>query len=154
MTQKMVLIPYVKYERLIKDNGKSEAIVEECPSSDSLDEDIILAMIPSNLHSRVKSLLSTLSTFLCWNKNGEIYLNEHSVTGSHIADLLRACVYNYKNCEQFTGMDDFCKILAQNNVPLTLFGNVKLRSKIEMYRCKRNSCENQDAINSMRWISL
>ena len=160
MNKKMVLIPYDKYERLM--SNKDEALGEESKENDKLDTDVILAMMPPNLHSRARSLLSVINNIVKWNQHGEIYDQDVCIEGSHIADLTRATLYNYKGCQNYVGMDKFCNILAVNNVPLTLCSNVDVRRKVEDMKCyKQMSCNKtkpcitgRKEVDKRTWISL
>ena len=81
-----------------------------CPQ---MDTDIILSLIPVKLKSRPELLLSHLSNILKWNNNGELVNGGSVIQNSHVADLLRACLYTFKAFDKFRGIDEFCQILSE-----------------------------------------
>lgn len=153
MSKKMVLIPYERYERLLKN------VDEPCVTSDGdhtsddlggLKDDIVLAMLPKHLQTRAIALLSALNGCVKLNEQGELIDSDNScIEGSHITDLIRATLYNYKHGHRFTGLDDFCRILAFRNIPLSLCTNVDIRARVQ-----RLKADKKPERTTKTWISL
>jgi len=125
---KMVLIPKDKYDRLV---NKEMGPTPNTPCHTRLNEDIILTFLNPRHKTRGQALLNHLSEVMDWNDKGEIIYQNNCVAGSHIADLLKACLHHYKDYENFEGMNTFCSILKDSNIPLTAISNAELRHKID-----------------------
>ena len=143
---KMVLLPIDRYERLIKSKQPSSETGAPCPQFERLGHDIILTFVSPRFKSRAQTLINLLSEFMDWNDKGEIMQGDKCVPGSHIADLLRACLHNYKDYHRFEGMEIFCDIMSRSNIPLTVLGNMELRHKIEKMK--------HDKPKDRKWVSL
>ena len=118
-------------KQIVKDICKDEVLVK-CEdvklvkqTERSLDKDIILLFMPLIFKTRAKALL-TLDC-IQWDNNGRLLYQGEYITGSQITDLIKACLHEYKDYDRFVGMEQFCKLLAENNVPLTMIANLKLR---------------------------
>ena len=148
MTQ-MVLIPKDKYERLVN-RGETSAKTEH--EHHRLNEDIILTFLNPRHKIRGQTLLNTLANVIDWNYKGEIISQNECVPGSHIADLLKACLHHYKDYERFEGLTEFCTALKESNIPLTLIGNAHLRHTIETY--KGTQPKITSPMHKKQWISL
>ena len=155
-TKKCVLVPFEKYERMIKtshresdknptpvanlveDSSPSRIIDDKLrlPTEKSLDkipeEDIVQHMSKS-LRSHAKILLRFIdkNSKLDWNSKGELTVDGRSIPNSHITDLLKDALVRYKNFQP-TGIDEFYSHLS--NIPLTLIRNPQRRSLIQRGR--------------------
>ena len=144
MIRQMVLIPIDRYERLVQKDRINE---QRDVSVSKLSDDVILSFMPPKVKAKAQSLLTLLSDVITWNASGEISQDNgnHFIPNSNIADLIRICLNNYKNFNKFIGIDTFCKIITDNNVPLTLLSNCELRSKIESLK---------GGARNVSWLSL
>ena len=135
-----------------------------CDPHDRLSKDVIYTFIPSKLKSRASTLLGSLDAVLNWNKKGEIMFDNQTVELSHIADLLKICLYNYKQFQPI-GFRCFCNILAKHNIPMSLISNQSVRNEIEKIRnsfdTKSEQIQNDSVVSSCtpntknsNWISL
>ena len=144
MIRQMVLLPLERYERLVQREERHQRTNVPLPI---LSEDVILSFMPIKVKEKAQSLLKLLSDVISWNESGEIscgHTNEF-IPNSNIADLVRICLNNYKNFDKFIGIDSFCQVLADKNVPLTLLNNYDLRNKIESLK---------GVIKKDTWLSL
>ena len=148
MTQKKILIPFEKYERLMKlavrasrgeetkmDNNPIQPTVElELQygegEEEQLREEDILSSIPKVQRSRVKAVLIHIrnSKILRWNERGEIIYKNQLIPHSHIIDLLKDSQRQYKNFNP-TGLKEFYSALEESNVPKALISNLNRREK-------------------------
>ena len=132
-TQKMVLVPLEKYERMksarverMEPKGVQimvEEVQDEQPQS-TLDKETIVQAIPKMYKSKCLALLNFIEkgNILSWNEKGELVYNGQIIPNSHIADLLKNAMREYKNFEPI-GKAQFYEGLAQANVPLLLIEN-------------------------------
>ena len=138
-----------------------------------LSDDVIMTFIPTKFKSRAIALLKTLHQNIQWNSVGEIMdHNGFPVPSSHIVDLIRLCLHNYRNFDPI-GADVFCQIMGKNNTPLGLINNLTVRNKIGRLRQTKDnlaidcptdrpsapSKNNKDSDNKTdmkknKWISL
>ena len=86
-----------------------------------MNEDRILSLIPKSMRSRAKMLLEYVNRIpeIEWNEHGEVILNGEIVTGSHIADYLKMCLFEYKS-KQTKEFHQFYQMLHDNHVPPSL----------------------------------
>ena len=145
--QKMVLLPMEKYERLksCQNRGSEpkqqitlnnqEIVVEDPlqhdPNEGLLDKDTILQAVPKMYKGKGKALLDYIQNGndLSWNEKGEIVFMGKTVKNSHIADLLKDAMREYKNFDPI-GKEEFYRGLAQSNVPVLLLDNVQNRQRL------------------------
>lgn len=137
-TKKCVLVPYEKYQRLMKtpkaleltsvDRIQEEEEEEEAGPVEParLEEEQILEHFPKNLKGKAKILLNTIkqNNSLDWNLKGELVVNDEAVQHSHIADLVKDALVTYKHFEP-VGLQVFYSHL--NNIPLSLIRNPQRR---------------------------
>lgn len=137
--QKMVLLPYDRYERLKQFNlepicntkepiAKSLELQDETPDKqpdntafEGLTIDDILEAIPKNVRTNAKALLEHLRkrSDLIWNERGEISVGGHTVLGSNIVDLVKVSLKDYKDFKP-VGLETFTKAVHESNAPLSL----------------------------------
>lgn len=132
--KKMVLIPYQQYSAFTDDqtpsisqlNYSSSNPNNLVKSSSRLSKDLILNVFGKNHYKQANSLLLFIENTpnLDWNESGEIIVDGESVAGSHITDLLRDALFNYKNFEPI-GVELFYKHLS--SVPVSLIRNPRRR---------------------------
>lgn len=147
MSQKKILIPFEKYERLLKlGKAKEEEVnttvigggdcIEDIPiiqyGEGQLKEEDILTSIPKSQRSRVRALLIHIrnSNILSWNKRGEIIYKTHLVPLSHIIDLLKDSQREYRNFNP-VGVKEFYSALEESNVPRGLISNINRRETVQ-----------------------
>lgn len=139
--QKMVLVPFEKYEKLLKNHNQSSAIntvsippVQHAATTQvvgdqesKIDSELILAGIPKQYKNKAQALLQYLqsSTALSWNDQGEIIKNGTLVKHSHIADLIKYAMRDYGQAQP-VGLNEFRQTLTQLNIPKNLIGNPKI----------------------------
>ena len=81
----------------------------------------ILSAIPASYRNKARTLLDYIikSKQLTWNERGEIMLDQHTVHGSHIVDLLKYTLFPYKHFTPL-GIDQFRSALQAINIPRSL----------------------------------
>ena len=107
MNRKSVLLPWEKYQRLLKRKHlpvsfktNLSTIEETNPEDDdALRVDTVVEAVPKNVRNRVHALLSHITNDgrLTWNRQGEIRYAGQLVSGSHITDLVKDSQYKYKH---------------------------------------------------------
>ena len=133
MNQKSILVPWDKYQRLIKQTSPKKdvtvetpltTIKEEEPVDDALSVDMVVEAVPKNVRNRVRALLSHITNNgrLTWNKQGEIHYEGQNIPGSHITDLVKDSQYKYKHFHP-VGHDVFYRALKDMNIPTGLLGH-------------------------------
>ena len=140
--QKMVLVPLEKYERMKScsrkdspDGASVRVIMEDRTAEEKadplLDKEKILQAIPKMYKTKGQALLGFIENgnILSWNEKGEIQLRGQTIKNSHIADLLKDAMREYKDFNPI-GKDEFYKGLAQSNVPLLLIENRDNRQRL------------------------
>ena len=156
-TEKKVLIPYDKYMRLIKspgDQSGAENIKTHSPvgpekvTSETKDhihqhnddesdnkqitfrDDNILDTIPQKIKPMAKILLNYIhhQKLLTWNEKGELVIDGQPIPFSHITDLIKDALVEYKHFIP-VGIREFYSKLS--NIPLTLIKNSKRRALLQ-----------------------
>jgi hypothetical protein len=152
-TKKCVLVPFEKYERMLesfhrqsdKNLDREANFVEDSSPSRITDdnlrlpteiepkkipEDDILQQLSKSLRSHAKILLRIIdkNSALDWNNKGELTVDSRSVPNSHITDLLKDALVQYKNFQP-AGIDEFYSHLS--DIPLTLIRNPQRRALIQ-----------------------
>jgi len=140
--QKMVLLPYDRYERLVSAKGLNHAPsseesdarqdnesvhpepsveLEEPETNTTMTDDIesVVSSFPKKLKSRARSLLTYISPSVTWNAKGEVTIEGVNIPGSNIVDLVKVQLKDYKDLHPI-GLDKFSDILKDINVPLSL----------------------------------
>ena len=174
--QKSILIPMEKYERLLHTqetpaNKPEKQDVREIMDDDSIScqsndkvlnndstcdnqmkLDTILMAIPRHSQHKARALLMHIQSdkykTLMWNERGEICIRGHCIVGSHISDLVKDALYNYRNLTVI-GCSDFYRVLADMNIPIGLIGNEKRRT--ELINCKTKP--RQDEVTVLKKLS-
>ena len=149
--KKLVLIPYHKYQyfqslqsegphKVHKENTQSEenstdpkALHEiETPinKENKLETDIILCHISKGKRSKAETFLRYInqSPNLDWNIHGELLVNGKIIPGSHISDLVKDSVTEYK-AFQPKGVEELYTHIG--NIPLTIITNPKRRALLQ-----------------------
>lgn len=146
MTQKMIVIPYEKYNNLksklevyekstptdiipvIEDNilkTDSDAVLPTNQNEDEknlLTESDIIEYFPKTYHRRCRLLLRHMKdNSMSWDSQGRLILNkEECITNGHIVDLISYAICNYiRRCNSEVGKH-FTKLLIGTHCPLTI----------------------------------
>lgn len=110
-------------QAIVESDQSKNNIAQESKEISKYDE--IISRLPKYLHNRAITLLNFISdkTPITWNSEGELIINQETITGSHIVDLLKDALSN----SSFTpiGYDIFYKNLG--NIPRSLIYNTKRR---------------------------
>ena len=109
--------------------------------------DTILMAIPKNNQHKARALLMHIQSdkdkTLTWNERGEVCIRGQCIVGSHISDLVKDALYNYKNLTAI-GCTEFYRVLADMNIPIGLIGNEKRRT--ELINCKTTPRQDKLAV--------
>ena len=150
-SQKMLLIPEEKYNRMINSKSpvpppdsppptpeiqapedpslKEEEVSVNCPNH--LSRDIILCSLPKLYKAKASVLLDHIerNKDLEWNHWGELVYAQRVIPHSQIVDLLRECMRE----QTFTpaGSEEFFRALRESHVPLALISNQKRRDQLQ-----------------------
>ncbi len=146
MTQKTVLIPFEKYQRLLQvatleprhiireQQNNTHAATEEQyehipndhrPEADKkLEEALIISALPIASQKRAQHLLTfiTAQKLFTWNEKGQLVVEGEIHPGTHIIDLIRDSQSTFKK-EQPPGSDIFYHLLGKGNIPLAFIRN-------------------------------
>jgi hypothetical protein len=142
--QKMVLLPYDRYQRLLSSSqedsnnvkGQKTATQEVIPSGQTtplkpegteetsdakVSENIekLLRSFPRTLQGRARALLAYIVPHLSWNEIGEVIIAGEKIPKSNIVDLVRVQLKDYKDFRP-AGLEQFNLLLEDINVPLSL----------------------------------
>ena len=142
--QKSVLVPWEKYQRLIKQIPSNKdpttkmhppMVQEEPEDDDALSVDRVIEAVPKNVQNRVCALLSHVTNDgrLTWNRQGEICYEGQTIPGSHITDLVKDSQYKYKHFNP-TGYHIFYTALKDMNIPKGLIGH---RERVDISQAKK-----------------
>ena len=149
-TKKCVLVPFDKYERMVKSchremhtnaspmeiaSAPIEINEDKLPLSvelkeEKLSEEDIVQYLPKSLRSGSQTLLRMIdkNPTLDWNNKGELTVDGRRIANSHITDLIKDALVQYKNFQP-TGFHEFYSNLT--NIPLTLIRNPHRRSLVQ-----------------------
>ena len=96
------------------------------------DIEWVLIGMPKCLLSKAKALLHYLiqNKSITWNERGEVSINGQSIPHSHISDLIKDCLQEYKTWQP-VGVDTFCQALKSTNTPLSLITNPQRRIAVQ-----------------------
>ena len=149
-TKKCVLVPFDKYQRVftnVNAENAEEEITEQpsnhanhnkiedivTPKENQMEETLILDQLPKTLRSRAKLLLHSITQnhALTWDGKGELVVRGTNIPHSHITDLLKDALVQYKHFEP-VGISELYANL--NNVPLSLIRNPKRREVVQRGR--------------------
>ena len=143
--KKLVLIPFHKYQALQSQENIKDQVISEVPEESNLqleksstvpirqsklEKDIILCHIGKGKRGKAETLLQYInqSPNLDWNNQGELIVNDKVIPGSHISDLVKDSVTEYKHFEP-VGLQQFYQHLG--NIPLTIITNPKSRRLLQ-----------------------
>ena len=108
--RKMILVPMDEW-------------VKESPQQETrLSRDHILKTIPKHIKHKAEAVLDHIdnhSDKINWSNTGELVLHGQDVPNSHILDVLKGLLYNYKSFDP-VGKEDFRAILLETNIPRSL----------------------------------
>jgi hypothetical protein len=153
--QKMVLLPYDRYQRLLSTKPQSE--IAERPAEEESTErsadlrsaeprqkddqqlrsaepnykekrEELVTQFPKSLQNRARALLRYLDKHPTWNDRGEVTINGRVIAHSNIIDLVRAQLGHYEDFRPI-GIDEFETLLIDVNVPLSLLGISRKKQK-------------------------
>lgn len=139
--KKSVLLPYERYELLIKGNqavashdmlntsvDSPPSIEHKEPIKNKLGLDKVLSYLPKRNISKARALLNSIehNGRLEWNENGELLVSGKVIPKTHIADL----IHDALNCTKHepVGCLEFYKNL--DNVPRSLITNPRRKALI------------------------
>lgn len=172
--EKFVLIPKDKLDRLTsghkqlddkKENKEAEEVETE-KDYDTLTNEDILQTFSKSSRNKARNLLQFLkrSKGFSFDSSGQVILNGEVIQASHIVDLLKYVLYNFKS---FTppGAQEFVNYLNASRIPRTLwrsdqrgFGNNPIPPPgIPPKKKKRtlpNLAEKKDTNVTEKWITL
>lgn len=139
MMQKWAVIPWERY-------NKQE---EESESTPSLDIDDILLGIPKQGRRDASAILRHIqsSPDISWNSRGELVVHGSVIANTHITDLLKYSLFQYKTWEP-TGVTAFYKALAESNIPTGLIRNPQSRTLLETLKTPR-----PPGIQATKWLT-
>ena len=113
--RKMILVPMDEW-------------VKESPQQETrLSRDHILKTIPKHIKHKAEAVLDHIdnhSDKINWSKTGELVLHGQRIPNSHILDVLKGLLYNYKSFDP-VGKEDFRTILLETNIPRSLINRQK-----------------------------
>ena len=127
---KMVLIPFDQFIR--SDPTKSEPSQHCAMDNEELDQkrlskELILEPFSKTQLKSANSLLAYVERNMDWNDQGEIIIDGEVIIGSHVKNLLKDALFNYKNFEPL-GFRAFYHQLS--NITTSLIRNPSRRSLI------------------------
>ena len=102
--------------------------------TDNNSSDVIVQALPKHYRARGASFVEHLIKHgVSWNSRGELVHKNQSYPLTNVVDLVRDSLIGYKH---FTprGVDLFCKVLAQINMPLSLIINPRRRKQVIEYQ--------------------
>ena len=135
--KKHILIPYVKYQRLLQKSGQqnveppvlettiSEPHIREEEKEEEVENvDRIIDVIPKRAKGKARALLSLLKDHIRWNDRGELIIDGAPIPNSHISDLIKYTVVGHFGKKQPPiGSDEFSQLLKIHNIPRALIVN-------------------------------
>lgn len=132
MTQKWVVLPWEKYQQLLKDEENSPL---EGGSAARLPIEDLLTSVPKQTRRDAAAILNHLrkSPHLSWNEKGELMVGSSVVPHTHVSDLLKDAFYSYKHWTP-EGLETFYRELAKSNLPTGLIKNPERRALLERYK--------------------
>ena len=155
--QKMILLPYERYQRLLsakqeipststvddslqQQEKSSEEVTPIClertenPPEKQLShkEDIerLITLFPKTLQGRTRALLTYILPYITWNQKGEVIISGEKIPNSNIVDLIKVQLNDYRDFRPF-GVEKFDILLKDVNVPLSLLTNSKRQQRGE-----------------------
>ena len=122
----MVLVPY-------KEGLETE-------QKRGLEADLIISTMPKSLKRKAESLLRYIENQVDWKSNGEVVYRGETLSGSHIADLLRYTLQEYGDSPP-PHYQTFLTILKEANVPKSVSQQ------------RKNSFQKRDSVKTV-WQKL
>ncbi len=115
----------------------------------SLSIDTILLGIPKIGRRDATAILHHIqnSSDISWNLRGELTLHGTAIPNTHIADLLKFSLFQYKSWKP-TGLTEFYRALADSNLPAGLIRNRESRSLLEKYKVPR-----PPGVQATKWLT-
>lgn len=146
----MVLLSWEKYEEMracVRD-GNLKGKGEESPVKKALSQQHIISAIAPRHRRQVETILHYIEndSNISWNEKGEIIIKGNIIPHTHITDLLKDTIREYKHFAP-TGADIFYQALADSNLPIGLIGNLKRREKLE-----KNKQTRPPGIAASQWL--
>ncbi|KAJ8041597.1 Endogenous retrovirus group K member 19 Pol protein [Holothuria leucospilota] len=108
------VLPGTKYDAQSKDTSQTRAIERD-----------VIESVPRAFKSKATQLLGKMTSSdsgLYWTDRGELIVDDRTIKGSHIVDLVNDMMRKRKSATP-VGMDEFTKALARINTPRELIGN-------------------------------
>lgn len=115
------------------DEGHIRVEEEEKPH-DSIEDDI-LQNIGARNRKNATFILQKLhnSDLLRWNHSGEIVVQDKTIKGSHIFDLMKTLSNRRFHARTIPrGWDEFLKTISKLNIPLTTIANTHAREQLRL----------------------
>ncbi|KAJ8050915.1 hypothetical protein HOLleu_04298 [Holothuria leucospilota] len=103
---------------------KSDAQPKDTSQTRAIERDVIES-VPRAFKSKATQLLGKIASSdsgLYWTDRGELVVDDRTIKGSHIVDLVNDMMRKRKSATP-VGMDEFTKALARINTPRELIGN-------------------------------
>lgn len=139
--KKMVLVPFDQYSaqatktqppvQIEGEKQTHQVLPTEIPKQNDdphrLNKDLILQPFGKHQRRDAETILQYAERAMDWNARGEIIVDGALVEGSHITDLIKDALVNYKNFNPI-GFEVFYGAL--NNIPLSIIKNVNRRPLI------------------------
>lgn len=143
MTQKWAVIPWEEY------TAKEEDTTQTGKGEPSLSMDTILLGIPKQGRRDAGAILHHIqnSSDISWNTRGELVLHGTVIPNSHIADLLKFSLFQYKSWKP-TAITEFYRALADSNLPAGLIRNLQSRTLLEKYKTPQ-----PPGIRASKWLT-
>ena len=161
---KSVIIPYEKYERLLR---KSENVPQTTIPSNNIqyltpemsesEEENDVNILPDKFRKKADKLWTFIrvhgENVIGWNDKNELIYHGEVQENTHAADLL----YNAFIQRKFipTGARVFYQGLAEINTPETLLMNPDARSEVQKFKMKKKTFSRSHIKNRVKpvWIS-
>ena len=144
--KKSVLLPFDRYQQLLNNSPSTQPSSKSPPptapqveslteveeptpsSSDKLNRAVIVTCLPKRNRQKAQRLLDFIDshTYLDWNKEGNLLVENQPISYSHIVDLLHDAL----NTTRYdpVGYDTFYHYLE--GVPLSLINNPRRKSMV------------------------
>lgn len=134
MTQKWAVIPWEKY--VLEQNGAECMQTGEGESSMSMET--LLLGIPKQARREATAILQHIQNTpnISWNLRGELIVNGEVLPNTHVTDLIKDSLYQYKKWKP-KGIIEFYRALAESNLPLGLVRNAERRELLESFKNPR-----------------
>lgn len=140
-----------RYLAMVKQGEQEKGVItlslpeensKEDPRDNDAEDDIIsevLKHMPKRNKRNAEFIMASLARNneqLSWTKQGEIIVNNKSVPGSHLYDLVKSVTSYHNSAGQSrpTGWNLFLKTLANLNVPLSVIPNTAVRRSIAAFK--------------------